>query len=438
MVEVLIIADDLTGAIDAAAPFIGGDVAVKTDYNFDLSAEDLAQGSRILAVNANTRHLDAAAALERAKALVGAAKNADVAVVLKKTDSVLRGNIGAELEGALAASEQTVAHFLPSFPKIERITTGGVHYIKGVPVAESDLANDPFEPVRHSCVSDILAETSSLKSTSIAEGAELPSSFSGVAIYDAATDESLLTRVRALLREAQTLHAPLLLAGCAGVSNALADALDMGKTDQGVVTPKGKTMAFCGSVNPVSVGQVTYAREAGAPVITIAPAQILDISWLVSTEFDKLIQCLSQKFADNKLVVVDNSSKVTETDMKKAGITSTEELRAHYAENLGRLSSALLRASQVDNMLVMGGDVLLSMLTYLEVNTCSLAAQIAPGVVVFEVELAGRSVRLISKSGGFGEPDMFIKVADMFSDSTSCEESSVDAKRANEQVKEIA
>lgn len=439
MVEVLIIADDLTGAIDAAAPFIGMSVRVKIDYSAPLTLNDFASGARVLAVNANSRHLDAADARARVKELVASAEAAGVSVIIKKTDSVLRGNIGAELEGALCASTQSVLHFLPSFPAMDRITVGGVHYIEGVPVAESKLANDPFDPVCNSNVCDILAETTQVPSMSVDKAMEPDTEFEGIAVYDAVTDEALADRVSTLLAGASRAKTTLLLAGCAGVSTAVAAAMsETANKKETVVSGQGSLLVFCGSVNPVSIGQVAYARKNDAPIVTIAPAQILDTSWLDSSEFNKLMCQISQKLNENKVVVVDNSSKVPKTDMAAVGIATTDELRSYYAESLGKLASAMLLALQVDNMLVMGGDVLLSMLTCLEIKECTLAAQIAPGVVVFEVELSGRKVHLISKSGGFGEPDMFVKMAESLSANTSNKATALSSQNTNEQIKEIA
>lgn len=59
--------------------------------------------------------------------------------IYKKTDSALRGNIGAELGALVAASGQKILPFVPAFPQMNRITKGGIHYIDGVPVTESSF-----------------------------------------------------------------------------------------------------------------------------------------------------------------------------------------------------------------------------------------------------------------------------------------------------------
>lgn len=79
-----------------------------------------------------------------------------VPYIYKKTDSALRGNIGAELGALLRASGEQALPFLPAYPQIGRCTREGVHYIDGQPVAQSVFGIDPFEPVRHSRVADLI------------------------------------------------------------------------------------------------------------------------------------------------------------------------------------------------------------------------------------------------------------------------------------------
>ena len=59
---------------------------------------------------------------------------AHIGCVYKKTDSALRGNIGAERSAVLDGSGEKCLSFIPALPGMNRITVGGVHYIDGVPV----------------------------------------------------------------------------------------------------------------------------------------------------------------------------------------------------------------------------------------------------------------------------------------------------------------
>lgn len=409
MTEMLIIADDLTGAIDAAASCMGAGAEVLTACPANPASAFAADAPRVLSVNAATRHMDPKAACEQVERLVAAACNAGVRIMVKKTDSVLRGNVGAELEGALRAAGAPAIHFIPSFPALGRITVGGVHRVDGVPVAESPLGHDPFEPVLSSDISSIIATTSTIPVAVVAEGAPAPTAAEGVIAYDAATDAAIDARLRTLLATAQE---PLVLAGCAGLVGSLARVLGLPPAQRTVPAPAGSLLAFCGSVNAVSVGQCAYAAHAGAPVYPIAARSLLEAQWTSSPAFDALAHELAQALATHRLVVADASTRATAADLAAAHIAPGTDTRSLVARHLGVAAASLLRGTQVANLLVMGGDVLLELLDVLKVPRLSLVAEVAVGVVVFEAAVDERRVRIVSKSGGFGEPDLFLRVAD--------------------------
>lgn len=73
---------------------------------------------------------------------------------------------------------------------MKRVTRNGIQYIDGdIPVAESVFRQDPFNPVRHSAVADVIAETTSV----IAYPGDLNREDypAGIAVFDAQTDEDI-------------------------------------------------------------------------------------------------------------------------------------------------------------------------------------------------------------------------------------------------------
>ena len=158
MIHLFVIADDFTGALDTGVQFASYGAATKVVVGTGLQALEADAQTQVLVVDAETRHLPAAQAYDTVYRLVRWAKEKKIGCIYKKTDSALRGNIGAELSAALAADGGDRLHFVPAFPNLDRVTRGGVHYIGGVPVAQSVFGKDPFEPVTHSRVEDILHE----------------------------------------------------------------------------------------------------------------------------------------------------------------------------------------------------------------------------------------------------------------------------------------
>ena len=160
MVKLLMIADDFTGALDTGVQFAvrGARTCVVTDPAYDFSQTKAE--TEVLVLDVETRHLTPEAAYQRVFRAVRDALGAGFTCIYKKTDSALRGNVGAELTAVLDAAGADRLAFLPALPKMNRVTRGGVHYIDGVPVAESVFGRDPFEPVTASSVEEIIAAQS--------------------------------------------------------------------------------------------------------------------------------------------------------------------------------------------------------------------------------------------------------------------------------------
>ena len=57
--------------------------------------------------------------------------------IYKKTDSLLRGNIGAELRALCDAAGSGPLVFAPAYPTGGRTTIDGIHRLEGIPVADA-------------------------------------------------------------------------------------------------------------------------------------------------------------------------------------------------------------------------------------------------------------------------------------------------------------
>ncbi len=402
MLLLLILADDFTGALDTGVQFAacGIPTRVVVGEQVDFAANDAA----VLVVDTETRHLPAAEAYAVIAKLTREAMSAGVFSIYKKTDSALRGNIGAELSALLKTSGERRLPFLPAFPQIDRVTRDGVHYISGVPVTESPFGIDPFEPVRHSVVRDVIASQTPVETCSVAAGAEAPEAFEGICVYDAATQGEVDAIASRLLADG-----PVLIAGCAGLAAGVARALGVSELPLAGL-PQGNVAVVCGSVNPVSVVQCAYARAAGVPEWTVSEEQKKDSRWAGSPEFSEFAHDVVASWETRPLSVVDASAYTPAPD----GASPAPAVRDQVAANLGALSLAVARAhTRADGYLfVMGGDVLLALVEAARVRTLKILGEVTTGVVASELVVDGVPVNVISKSGGFGEPDLFLRVSE--------------------------
>lgn len=113
----VVIADDLTGALDATAPFCGSGLSVAVATGPDAFAEALVRGASVTAVSTRSREVSASVAAARVRAAL--ALVAPGRRVLKKVDSRMKGPVAAEL-AALPDRPLLVAPAIPAFGRVVR------------------------------------------------------------------------------------------------------------------------------------------------------------------------------------------------------------------------------------------------------------------------------------------------------------------------------
>ena len=218
MLKLLIIADDFTGALDTAAQFSSFEIRMKVALLENLTEDDFS--TDILVVDTETRHMAAGDAKRIVSDLVCRAASYCFKYIYKKTDSVLRGNVGAELESVLNASGLKRLHFIPAYPQTGRITLNGIQYVNGVPVAESEFRNDPVNPVMESFIPDLLKRQTGLPISLITYDTPVPMKTDdlpgGILVYDADGHQRMENLAAYLVK-----HEERLIAGCAGMAEVL-------------------------------------------------------------------------------------------------------------------------------------------------------------------------------------------------------------------------
>ncbi len=409
MVKLLMIADDFTGALDTGVQFAvrGAKTCVVTDPDYDFS--HTRADVQVLVLDAETRHLEAEKAYKTVFRVVKDALEAGFSYVYKKTDSALRGNVGAELAAVLDAAGADSMPFLPALPKMNRITRGGVHYIDGIPVAKSVFGLDPFEPVTASSVSEIIGAqwkkpvvVRSLKEPEIESGP-------GIQVYDAETDEDLLGIGRRLGREG--LH---LSAGCAGFAAVLAELLELEGMPPGMPYLVPSLFVACGSVNPVTLKQMETAEAAGFSHIHLSPVQKLEPAWRETPDCAAAVASWLETAEREKLFILDVNDPVgcdeTAHYAKERGL-STEDMRVRISNQLGHLVQQMLDGGLDATILCTGGDTLLALTRAVGVAELLPVCELDTGAVLTDFVYQGKTYHIISKSGGFGEPDLFCRLA---------------------------
>lgn len=213
----VLLADDLTGALDTAARFVPRFGAQRVTWKGAWTA-----GARDLATREGTA--DAAAVAHEAcgSALCGAA------LAFKKLDSLLRGHPAAELAASFRAGGFDHLVIAPAFPFQGRVTRHGRQVAQGVAV-DVDLAG----------------QLAALGLAPIAARAGMAAPH-GVSLWDAESDAEL----RAIVAAVGALPGRVLWAGTGGLAGALG----------GGAAPRPELpaprVAMIGSDHPVSQAQL--------------------------------------------------------------------------------------------------------------------------------------------------------------------------------------
>ena len=150
---IAVIADDLTGAADTGVQFVHAGYRTAVFFR---ATEVIEDNLDAVVFDTDSRAMPAGFAAKRVVDAAHAAREARI--VYKKLDSTLRGNVAAELAAALGGARRERVVVAPAFPAAGRTTVGGIQRVHGVPVDETEMANDPHTPVREAHVPSLLAD----------------------------------------------------------------------------------------------------------------------------------------------------------------------------------------------------------------------------------------------------------------------------------------
>lgn len=408
MVKLLMIADDFTGALDTGIQF--AKKGIKTQiFTEQAEEEDIKVGTEVLVIDAESRPMTAKQAGFIVGSIVKWALDHGIEWIFKKTDSALRGNIGAELEAACVTAGKRL-YFLPANPAVGRITRGGVHYIDGELLENSVFRGDPFESVTKSYIPDIIREQSRISVVCIGRGDSIPKdNVPGIAVCDAESMDDIDKRLDELFKKNRIG----LVAGCAALACRLVERLPFRRLEEkGFHRAEGLFVA-CGSLNPITEEQLDYAeREEGFLRIHLTMEQKLLAGYYDTEEGKEFLKRVVSLCRKKRKVIVDtfDFGESKEKFLKENNI-SKESVRELIAGAHGRIVKAIVEQGMNVTVLMTGGDTLMGYMKRVGCRQLEPVCELEPGVVLSILELDGKHQQVISKSGGYGEIDTLCRIA---------------------------
>jgi len=378
-----LIADDLTGALDSSAP------CTEAGWHCSLALEGQpSQHADLVIFNTSSRHASAPEAAERVAKLANLAKADGVAAIYKKTDSTLRGNIAAELAALAATFPLSPMVFAPALPRSGRTVHWGELLVDGTPVHQTHFSKDPGSPVRSASIPELLAaHFQDVRSVTVDElrgGALAPPSAGSCTLVDGLEEGDLDLTAEWLATAA--LPTPMLLAGPGGLSRRLPALFPSANHGKPVCSKfPQRFVAVCGSITPVSREQALQAERAGFVVL------------------------------DARTVSHQQSSAAAERALRGENLLIHSGLENSIGDDSALektvdLAISLVRRMHHPPMLLMGGETAALLLQRLQARELILHAEREPGVAVATALLPYGPVPVITKSGGFGSPDLLVSL----------------------------
>jgi len=379
---IAVIADDLTGAADTGVQFVHAGYRAAVFFR---ATEALSDDFDAVAFDTDSRAMPAGFA---AKRVLGAAHVAREAhVVYKKLDSTLRGNVAAELAAALGGARRDRVVVAPAFPAAGRTTVGGSQRVHGVPVDETEMANDPHTPVREAHIPSLLAgafsSVGALGVEDLADPERVGRTLEDYecVVADAERDAHLEALVRAVSEPAGVLWA-----GSAGLALALGSVYPGPCVETAGVqsAPVRPVLVVVGSLNGVAREQVMRLVEAfGAVDVPVDDRE--------SNAVHKAVGTAREALAGGTCAIV----------------RSPEERVACSESVLGSLAEVATLLSEeglFEGLVLTGGATAVGVARRLGASGIRLDGEVEPGVTIGAL-IGPRPYPIVTKAGGFGGPD---------------------------------
>ncbi|MFB9278631.1 four-carbon acid sugar kinase family protein [Cohnella cellulosilytica] len=423
-----VVADDITGAGDIGIMFAKGGLEM---HVYPLRhAEDPARADArpdALIIDTHSRLDRPEEAYRKAFRATRLLAEAGCTAFYNKTCSVFRGNIGAEFDAMLDALDHAFALVVLGFPKTGRTTLGGIHYVRGQRLEQSEFRHDPVHPMTRSDLVGILqAQTrrrvDRLDIGVVDEGGERlreaiaeKKKTCHYLIVDVRDQASLRTIAEAARDERVVCGSSALAEELALLEGYAREGAGSDKAGDGAVSPPlaGRRNVLCvaGSLMPQTAAQSAYIRRKG-----VRSAELDSLLLLDPQRRDEHLRRAADLAArvleageDVLVYASDDPEKVAETKRRarEQGIGNTAVSRL-VSDALSQTVKAICERSGQCRIVVAGGETSAAVCAELGIKGFRIWKEIEPGLPSCE-SLDPERRLFVLKSGSFGSEDFLWK-----------------------------
>jgi len=417
MNQIVIIADDLTGAADTGVQFCPfNDSTVLMSY-FQLPRAEALTSGQTVAFYTNSRALEMMTARKRLQSVAKRLAELKPLWIYKKMDSCLRGNPGAEAEALMDVLAYDVSFIAPAFPEMGRTTVNGIHLVHGIPVGRTEISRDPVTPVTESNLCTVIQSQSRYPVGHIAlnflEGEEVAlrdeierqiRSGHRHIVFDTTCREHL-DRTAGLIFSSSHKILPV---GSAGLAAGLSGLMSPGpilKSHNRRSFKDGNHLLVCGTNSEITRRQIkTLVEVYPYEEIALDPGMLTDEHrrdvFLDSTSL------VRSKLSANHIVVtidVSQQSRVSARQLKQSPAALS------MTKGLGRFLAAVMAETRPGLLFLTGGDTADAVMTAAGAEGIRILGEVTTGVV--QGTLIGGpqdGLPVVTKAGAFGRDDTLV------------------------------
>jgi uncharacterized protein YgbK (DUF1537 family) len=388
--QLVILADDLTGAADTGGSFGGAGMATAAPFcDSPLPPVD------VLAISSECRDIDECDVPARMQAVLSQAVSlGQPERWYKKIDSGLRGHPGLEIALTMESQGFTTAIIAPALPAEGRVTLEGRVYVHGLPLHTTPLGEGASSFIVERLQGHTDAKIVWIGLDVVRRGAEallqtILSTGEGWIIIDATTDEDLLSIAGAAARLPDVL-----LAGSAGFASALMQVLPLEPRAPQPPPPRTADLPMltvAGTRHDGTLRQIEHARRAGMTVIR--PPDV-DRTW-TRDEIAKLSDRVSRSLASG----LDTILTITGCPPSKLPGTQLDE-------QLAAVAAIPCMAGMTGSLMLTGGDTAAAVCARLDARFLWLRGEVLPAIPWATLGTGPlQHLPIVTKAGSFGGPE---------------------------------
>lgn len=404
------IADDFTGASDAASFLVKGGMSVRLYNGIPQNSESCSSAQAIvIALKSRTQETSSAVAdsLQAARFLLDQGVKQIYFKYCSTFDSTPKGNIGPVADALMELTKSPCSILCPALPVNGRTVEDGKLMVNGVPLHESHMKNHPLTPMWDCRIDHLMAPQSKYRCMNISSDELEHFSVESLKTtpiylipdYRTAEDGERIARVFSSL--------PLLTGG-SGILEPLAKIWAKKLASSGTIPPSattGNALLLAGSCSKATLGQIAWYQSQGMPTYKLDPEAMINGKQTLEDAWEFVMKYS----APNKTVLVYSSD--TPERVREFQKMGAERVASILEGTTAALAARAVKAG-FTRIITAGGETSGAVTKGLGFSSYWIGESVAAGVPIM-VPAERPDIRLILKSGNFGQQDFFGRALSM-------------------------